>query len=140
MYGPEYPTCAGTFATFRVQSTDLAAEEITAMLKLQPSTSHRASARPSLRHRRVAQKRHGWFLSSEGRVESLDNRDHLDWLFEQLTPRRAELEALRQRGAALDIFCYWVSRDGHGGPALSPAQAARLVELNLEISYDIYRA
>ena len=140
MYGPEYPTCAGTFATFRVLSPDISAKEITEVLKLTPSTSHSASARPSLRNRKVAQKRHGWFLSSEGRIDSLDNRDHLEWLFTQLVPRRAAIDSLRKRGAEADIFCYWVSRDGHGGPALSPAQAAQLVELNLEISYDFYSA
>ena len=52
--------------------------------------------------------------------------------------RSAELDALRQKGAAADIFCYWESSNGQGGPALSPPQMGTLAELGLELSYDIY--
>ncbi len=38
----------------------------------------------------------------------------------------------------MDIFCYWLSADGHGGPILSPAMMRRLGQLELEVGFDIY--
>ena len=44
----------------------------------------------------------------------------------------------RKIGYRMDIFCYWLSAGGHGGPTLSPAIMRRLGELGLEIGFDIY--
>ena len=38
----------------------------------------------------------------------------------------------------MDICCFWLSASGHGGPTVSPKQMAKLVELNLEVWWDIY--
>ncbi len=38
----------------------------------------------------------------------------------------------------MDIFCYWLSQSGHGGPIVSPAQMGRLAALNIELGFDIY--
>ena len=138
MYGPSYPTCSRTFATLRILAADFTPQQITTAMRLQPSGSHGRGDRRTLRSGGKTESRYGWFLSSEGRVDSLDNRDHLDWLLEQVTSRRTELDALRQKGAAADIFCYWESSNGQGGPALSPPQMRTLADLGLELSYDIY--
>src|SRR5688500_7354030 len=100
MYGPAYPTCSRTFATLRILAADLTPQQITTAIRLQPSGSHGRGDRRTLRSGGRTENRYGWFLSSEGRVDSLDNRDHLDWLLEQLKSRTAELDELRQKGAA----------------------------------------
>jgi hypothetical protein len=41
-------------------------------------------------------KLNGWFLSSEGRVESRDPRQHLDWFFDRIESIRAKLIPLLQ--------------------------------------------
>jgi len=33
---------------------------------------------------------------------------------------------------------YWISKQGHGGPTISPAQSKRLAELDLELFFDFY--
>ena len=71
-------------------------------------------------------------------MSSLDSRRHIDWLLERLLPVSAELTGLRRDGVAMDIFCYWVSRDGHGGPTLSPRQMRDLVTLELDCDWDVY--
>lgn len=43
-------------------------------------------------------------------------------------------------GAEVDVFCYWSSRCGHGGPTLSPTQMKGLAELGLDLGLDIYSA
>ena len=38
----------------------------------------------------------------------------------------------------MDIFCYWLSASGQGGPTLSPDLMRRLAEAELEIGFDVY--
>jgi hypothetical protein len=71
-------------------------------------------------------------------VNSKDTRRHVDWILDQLLPKRDEiLSLLQEPGCRMDIFCYWLSK-GSGGPILSPFQMAKLVQLDLEIGFDVY--
>ena len=84
-------------------------------------------------------KSNRWYLKTEGFVESLDLRRHLDWLLEKVEPRARELKTLQQEeGIQMAISCVWWSVVGHGGPALWPEQMERLAKLNLELNFDIY--
>ncbi len=133
----DYPACERCYATLCVDSGDIEPGEITACLEIQPSRveprGERASSFSGRRH-----SFNGWFLSSKDRVDSEDLRAHLDWLFDQLTPRKAEIETLRRRGCSLTVACYWLSRAGNGGPVLSVPQIKNLADLDLEIWLDIY--
>jgi hypothetical protein len=81
----------------------------------------------------------GWLFSTRGQVTSRDIRRHVDWLLVQLLPRAAELRRLQaEPGCWMDVFCYWRSTQGHGGPMLSPKQLRVLSELNLTIGFDCY--
>jgi len=127
----EYPTCDQTHATLRVIHRDLDPDEVDAMLGAAATRRFRRDAMGHTRHG-------GWLLSSKGRVHSRDIRDHLDWILHQVSDRGEAFATLRARGCQVDVFCYWASASGHGGPTLSPPQMATLASLGLEIGFDIY--
>ena len=80
----------------------------------------------------------GWFLTTEDMVVSKDLRRHVDWILERLTGKDELLKNLQAEGNWMDIFCLWLSTEGHGGPTLSPSIMRRLAELELEIGFDLY--
>jgi hypothetical protein len=132
----DYPTCEQTHVTLRVYPESLDPGELTARLGLEPTCWQR-KGEASKPGGRVASL-HGWFLSSEGVLPSRDVGRHLDWLLAQLLPRAEALLALQGEGCRLDVFCFWVSASGHGGPTVRPDQMAALARLNLELGFDVY--
>lgn len=133
-YDDRYATCARTCATLRVYCGVDSPESITEKLGIEPSSIQPAEQRQEGRTDRPA----AWFLTSEHQVDSRDVRRHVDWLLSRLRGTSAAFEALRQRGVRADVFCYWLSASGHGGPILSPKQMSALSELELEIGFDVY--
>ncbi|HET7748769.1 MAG TPA: DUF4279 domain-containing protein, partial [Terriglobales bacterium] len=72
-------------------------------------------------------------------VESRDVRRHLDWLLEQIVAAQEVLRRMQSEPDLwMDVFCYWRSTHGQGGPMLSPKQMQRLAELDLTIGFDCY--
>ncbi|HTR52483.1 MAG TPA: DUF4279 domain-containing protein [Kofleriaceae bacterium] len=132
MYDDEYKTCRATYATLRIYG--LAPDEVTRSVGLTPTVSIRPG---ELRHGAPA-RHHAWLLTSKEAVDSKDLRRHLDWILDQLAGRRTALRDLVDRGARIDIFCYWLSASGHGGPTVSTIQTKKLAELEIELSFDIY--
>ena len=129
-------TCAATFATLRIYPGDLQPASVTESLGIEPS---RIQQRGDLRGKRKL-KLNGWFLRSEHEVESLDLRCHLDWILDQVESKADALGQLQEAGVKADVFCYWLSKHGHGGPTISPDQSRRLASLGLDCSFDIYFA
>jgi hypothetical protein len=145
MSGPyidDYATCERTYVTLRVYSDTIPPEEISSSLGLTPtSTQHKGRVRNPHGRRPIVQKLHGWFLSSEGRVESRDVRRHLDWLLDQISGAADELTRLTNSvtgGTRADISCAWFSAFGHGGPTLSPSQMERMGTLGIDCWFDLY--
>lgn len=136
-YDDSNPSCSETFATLRITSDAIDPHEISQRLQLSPSSAYRKGEPISPR---VATLRdhHGWLLSSEAQVQSQDVRRHLDWLLDQLLPRSPAYSALIAPGTEADIFVFWQSRSGQGGPILSPPQLSKLALLQLEIIFDVY--
>ncbi len=132
----DYPTCERTYATLRIYPESLDPSEVTARLGIQPSDWQRRgeSRRPGSRPAKLS----GWFLSSEGAVESRDVRRHLDWLLSHIAPRGDVIRALQSEGCRMDVSCFWVSASGHGGPSVRPAQMGELARLGLELWFDVY--
>jgi hypothetical protein len=56
-----------------------------------------------------------------------------------LNSKKDGIEFLRNSGAELDIFCYYVST-GQGGPTMSAEQMSNLGRLGLDVVWDIYFA
>ncbi|HEX5656489.1 MAG TPA: DUF4279 domain-containing protein [Polyangiales bacterium] len=132
-YADDYSTCSSTFATLRIYSQTVAADAITSALGVEPTRT--------LRPGEGGRNLHGWFLSSEGRVESKDLRRHLDWVLDQLAtgPNPTGQVTARIPGRVwADISCLWISAVGHGGPTLSPKQMQRMARLGLECWFDVY--
>ncbi len=131
-YSDDYSTCSSTFATLRIYSQTVRADEITDALGVQPTRTLSPGEKSKL---------HGWFLSSEGRVQSRDLRRHLDWVLDQLAAGNNPTQQLTLRipgKVVADISCLWISAVGHGGPTLSPKQMLRMARQGLECWFDIY--
>ena len=127
----DYPTCAATYVTFRIYSGDIPPQEVSAMLCLTPTRAQTET--------RNGAPLNGWFLSTKDKVDSRDVRRHLDCLLEQIVPVRNQLSELQNiPGVWMDIFCYWRSAHGHGGPTLDPKHMRSLADLDLEIGFDFY--
>jgi Domain of unknown function (DUF4279) len=132
----DYPPCERCYATLCVESEDIDPARVTACLDVQPSDAHVKGEVASAFI--GAYPFSGWYLSSKNRVDSRDLRRHLDWVFEQIAPKKLEIESLRATGCSFSIACYWLSATGNGGPVLSVPQVKRLAEFELEIWIDIY--
>jgi Domain of unknown function (DUF4279) len=132
-YDDDYATCEQTYASLRIY--EVPPEEVTSALALESSETQNAGAKRTDRGRGSPD---GWFLSSKGSVESRDVRRHLDWLLDLVMPQAGALRELRQRGAVMDLSCYWLSASGHGGPMISPEQATKLAALSLDCWFDVY--
>jgi hypothetical protein len=132
----DYPTCDKTYATLRIYPESLDPAEVTKRLRIEPTHSQRRgeSRKPGA----PPTKLHGWFLCSEGAVESRDVRRHLDWLLSQITPQADAILALQSEGCRMDVSCFWISASGHGGPSVLPAQMGELARLGLELWFDVY--
>ena len=138
-YEDDYGTCDYTHAWIRVISKDIGSDAIAEKLSLRPSQTIHIGERTSKRLDRYS--RHSmWLLSTEGKVDSLDARRHLDWLLKLLSPRRERVKKLIRDGCLIDCCCRWDSKSGHGGPTFSPKQLIGFGELGIEVWFDIYFA
>jgi len=128
-YDDAYPACHSTYATFRVYTGTTPPARITSILGLQPSELSVQD------HAHV----NGWMLSTKNQVESRDVRRHIDWLLERLRSKQEQLHLLQaETDVWIDVFCYWNSAQGQGGPSLDAEQMRALADLNLGIGFDCY--
>ena len=135
MYRDDYPTCKVTHATLRIYGEHLQPDDLSALLNLTPSKCQKkGQITPATSIAAVG----GWFLSSEGQVASRDVQRHIVWILDQINDRQALLKDLQAEGYEMDIFCFWVSAHGHGGPELSHEIMQRLGSMRLKVSFDIY--
>ena len=133
-YDDGYATCESTYATLRIYHQDLDPDSVSALLGLQPTRSFARTQTAS-----GYRSKHGaWFLSTEEYATSRDVRRHVDWILAQLEGKHNVLHTMQQSGYRMDIFCYWVSKSGHGGPMLSPSTMRQLADANLPIGFDVY--
>jgi len=138
-YDDGYPTCSRTYAGLRIYHDDLDPERITGLLGIEPSrTQVKGWVTTSRSGREFSPPIGGWFLSTKDVIASRDARRHVDWILERLAGKDGTLRRLQAEGNRMDVFCFWQSAHGEGGPTLSPAVMRRLGELELEIGFDIY--
>lgn len=139
-YVDEYETCSETRAELRIYTGELDPASVTERLGLKPSdVNTKGTTNVSKSGRERVVPLNAWFLTSEGEVNSLDSRRHLDWLLQKLRPAKDALLALQEEPEVrMAVTCTWYSAFGHGGPTLWPEQMSRLAEVNLECGFDIY--
>lgn len=134
-----YETCEKTHVVLRIYSGEMHPSQVTNLLGLGPTryvAVGEAGGVNSLGRAPIG-KLNGWFLSSEGSVESKDMRRHLDWLIAKLQQSEDALRELQARSdVRMSVNCVWWSRYGEGGPTLWPEQMRALADLNLECSFD----
>ncbi len=131
--------CERTLATLRIYPGEINIQEVTEALGISPTSSVTKSERipTHVPGQFRTGKLNGWFLSSEGLVESKDLRSHLDWLLVKLEARAAGLNMLQRRpGVRMCVYCIWWSRHGGGGPSLWPEQMRKPAALDLECTFD----
>lgn len=139
-YDDRYETCERTVAELRIYGDDLDPDEVSGRLGLQPTARQRKGDRPASPSGRPHSPRPVglWALSSEGSVESLDLRRHLDWLIARLRPLAGALDEIsRREGVRMHVTCIWWSRYGDGGPILGVEQMAALAGLGLECQFEL---
>ncbi len=134
-YDDDHMSCARTHATLRVYSTTLDPDAISEAVGARPSRSFRVG--DSFGRQSRTRDINAWFLYSEDQVSSRDLRRHLDWLMDSVDGSGL-IRLIQQSGAEADIFCYWESRSGQGGPILSPIQMSRMSRLGLHLILDLY--
>jgi hypothetical protein len=130
-YVDDYSACERTYATLRIYSGQNDPKEVTQRLGLEAtkiSVCNDASPRTV----------NGWFLCSDGYVNSKDSRRHIDWLLDQVEPFVISMLDLKNGGMRMDIICFWESSTGNGGPIISPQQMKRLVALELDVGWDVW--
>ncbi len=138
MYNDDYATCERTYATLCIYSGDIEPEAVSKRLAIAPTHLQRRSDMSSKSKNARPTMLHAWFLKSEDAIQSKDSRRHIDWILDQLVSKADDILALQHEGCRMCISCYWLSKYGHGGPTLSPAQMQRLAALNLELWIDLY--
>ncbi|WP_159452347.1 DUF4279 domain-containing protein [Singulisphaera sp. GP187] len=135
----DYPTCARTYATLLIYPNAVDPAMVTERLGIEPSSwQRRGEVIPRTNRPPKVAELSGWFLTSKSQVESKDSRRHVAWLLDQIASKSAVIRSLQETGCTMAISCYWLSKDGHGGPTMPPSQMKTLGELNIELWFDIY--
>jgi len=131
-----YPTCERTHAVLRIHCGQLSPIRVTEILGLEPTESVKkgVAGKPNKLGLSPIGKVNLWMLDSEGHVDSLDLRDHIDWLLDRIESSSSNLLALRAQGVVMDVWTIWWSKNGDGGPTIWPSQMRRLALLDLELS------
>jgi hypothetical protein len=140
-YRDQDPDCERTVVALRIYGDDLDPEQVSSSLGIDPTSSQRKGQifPPNSFGRQRVAPIGGWFLSSEGVVESTDIRRHFEWLLGQLESRATEIGALRASpSVSIYISCiWWASKDGGGGFVLAPEHLQKIGELGLECDFGV---
>jgi len=137
-YHDDYATCHSTYATLCIYppgGADPAA--LSEKLGLRPS---RTQVHGEEVHGKLKNWPSAWFLGTQGKVETNELRQHIDWLLDQVEDKAEVIQTIQAEGAEVHLSCFWVSAFGHGGPMLDQYILKRLARLNIGISFDIYFA
>lgn len=134
-YDDSYPTCVETYSTLRVFSNDVAPDDMTRVLEIEPTMSFRKGN--SYCNDRLRYKENGWFYSTQKLSNSKDTRRHIDMILSTLEGKDEAVARMQRQGCKLDITSYWVST-GQGGPWLMPQQMLKLGGLGIGVWWDIY--
>lgn len=133
-HDPSYPTCKECYATLRVYHDTLSSRAITALLGLLPDETRDGYEGVRTRSAPLTY----WGLTSREKVDSKDLRDHLDFFAKTLEPAKGPLKGLIAVGATVDLFCFWASASGHGGPTVDPSNMLALGRLGIPLAFDLY--
>lgn len=127
--------CTRTYSELRIFSDEMAPEDISMSLGLEPTSSFRTGdvhCQGELRR-----EINGWFFCTESSVDSKDTEAHISAILAKLECKAEAVAALQAGGCHLDIWSVW-RFDGQGGPSLSADQMLILGKLGIGVVWDIY--
>jgi len=124
--------------SFRVTGKDVDPEEISGILKLQPSDSHKRGDPHYGKQGRYADFPEGLWALTSSLGQNRPLAEHLQNIRLQLQGREPVLAELRARGYLLDLFI-GVFEIGDGDElALSASELKSLADLQLSVCFDLY--
>lgn len=80
----------------------------------------------------------GWMLSTRDESDIGSEAEHLDLLLDWLNDAKQPLAQIRAGGGQADARFFYEFLNQGGGASLTVRQMERLVDLGLEVSWDIY--
>lgn len=131
------------YASLRVFGDDLHPPSVTKALHLPPDHQHHRGeprigrTKAGMVHESAPYQQGLWSMSSEQWVQSPRLAVHLEWLLDQLEPKREELQELAVQGYGLDFFCY-SSGTTDRPPSLPKGVRTRAANLRIPINIDHY--
>lgn len=126
--------CVRTYAAFRIFSRTRSAGDLSDLIGTQPTKTVERNPHSE----RATEREYSiWVLSTQGRLDSTDEHEHIDWLLHRISGRAPLFARLRREGCSMDVFCYFEIAH-QGGPSLTSHQMGVLSELGLDITWDIY--
>lgn len=124
---------------FRVMGSDLEPSEVSRLLGLQATESHkRGDARIGQSGRRYSDYSEGLWAWQPPVSETAPLAEHLNALVDVLGPKAALLQRLREWGLRMDIFVGLFGPDSRFGFVLSPELLHRLGDLGIAVDFDVY--
>ncbi len=123
-----------TTVTLRFFGDDLDPDEVTQLLRCQPTTASRKGEEMPGRYHRVA-KLGSWHLESDGDGEL---EEQVDRLLDRLPDDLMVWQRLHALNPEADLFCGLFLDAWNRGVELSPELLQRISERHLRLSLDIY--
>jgi hypothetical protein len=138
-------TTIRAFATLRFAGDTLDPDEISRVVKEQPTHAYRKGQRfrPGPRSPEVTGKTGVWYFSTKRKIASKDLTDHLDALVRLVFPfgdedkRLRELRELMEReNLQAHVTCFWRGLPGADTPSVSSVVAGALERLPADVEVD----
>lgn len=135
-----------TFATLRFAGDELDPEEISSVLKENPTHAYKKgqSYRPGPRSPEITGKTGVWFLSTKRKIQSNDIVDHLNFLERIVAPfgdRDDRLKKIRdimkRRNLQAHVTFFWRGRPGATRPSIPSVATDTLRRLPADVEADI---
>ncbi len=128
-----YDLCKRTYSTLSIVSDNIKPDEISEILLITPTNTKVKGEM----FKSIKVEKNGWYLSTETELSSKNTCDHIDWLFDKLKDKEKDVKMLQSKGCRIAIGCFWLSKNGRGGPILEIKQISELEKFNIPIGWDV---
>ncbi len=133
------PNCSKCYASLRLFGDNIVPDDISKLLGVIPNykvVKGKEVISPSGKQRIAPTG--CWILNSE-QNKSTDLDEHINWLLDQVSRTEYPVALRHIVGVEkMDIFCYWSSATGQGGPEFLVETLCRLSSMGLKLGLDIY--
>lgn len=133
-FNHDFPSCSMTYSSLCIYHQSADPLEITKLLQIEPDESQKAG---DLRRPGKVAKISGWFLRTKDICTSKDVRAHIEFILSKLDSKKIELQKLVDTSYEIQIWVFWVSAAGNGGPYLDHQFMKRLADFPIDLNFDI---